>query len=152
MTQALLYASQAAVRCGNGCRDVLTAQAKNKRRKTSGVDTQKALHGGVEAHFQLIEALISAIYGVAQTAQYSVGRQAGIALTCMHEMESASALHAKRKRSDALFNSVLRGSDQFRSCRWSRSAQIGNKVRNREVGLVADGRDDRELGVRDGAG
>lgn len=57
----------------------------------------------------------------------------------MHQVKSAGTLDTRSENRDAFFDPVLRRRDQFSGCGRSRSAEVGNKVCDGEISLMADG-------------
>ena len=70
----------------------------------------------------------------------------------LHEAIAGCALEAMVEGLDAIGDVVERGGDQLGSGGRRGGTQVGYKVGNGEVGLVADGGDDRELGGGNGVG
>src|SRR5258707_3092551 len=130
----------------------MRTQTIDQNRKPPHTHAQAAMHGGIEAEAQLIEALIAAVDGIAQADQNGLRRQTSIALSCMHQMEVARTLHTGSECRDAVFNVPLRIGHQLGSRRWSGRAQVSDKVRNSEVSLVTDSGYDRKFGGCDCAG
>ena len=113
---------------------------------------EAALGDGFEAESQLIDALVAAVDGVAEAREHGLGRETGVALAGVHQVEAACSVDAGGEGGDAFFDAVLRGGDEF-GCGGRRgSAKVGYEVGDGEVGLVADGGDDGELRRGDGAG
>ena len=112
---------------------------------------QTALHGDVEAETQLIEALATAVDRIAEPGQNGFRREASVALSRMHHMKATGSVHTRGEDRDSVFDAVLRNRYQLSSRRRSGSAQVGDKVRNREVGLMTDGRHNRKLRGSDSA-
>src|SRR5882757_2945231 len=150
--QALICALQTAMDGGDACCNVLMTQAGDEKRKPLRSNTQGTLRRRIQAEAQLIEALVAAVNCVAQADQDGLRRETSIALSCTHQMEMACTLRTGRKYRDAIFNVLLGSSDQLSRCRWSGGAQVSDKVRNREVCLVTDGRYDRKLRACNRAG
>ena len=76
----------------------------------------------------------------------------GEALAREHELIADGAADAGVEGLDALLDAVLGGGDEFGGGGGRGRAQVGDEVRDGEVGLVADGGDDGERGRGDGAG
>ena len=106
----------------------------------------------VEAKAELVERLIATTDGVAETIEDRLRSKSRVALAGVHQMEPAGSLHAGGERSDPLFDAMLSGGDQFGSSGWCGGAKIRNEIGDGEVGLMADRRDDGNLGGCDGAG
>src|ERR1700723_2851183 len=81
-----------------------------------------------------------------------VGGEGSEALACLHELVADGAAYPGFEGLDALLNAVLGGGDEFGGGGGSGGAQVGDEVRDGEVGLMSDGRDGGERGRGDGAG
>ncbi len=69
-----------------------------------------------------------------------------------HQLEACGAFESMRLRGEVIGDFVLGFGDELGGCRWCWGAKIGNEIGDGEVGFVADGGDDGELGGDDGSG
>ena len=83
--------------------------------------------------------------------QHLVRREPRKPLPRVHEVVLPGAVDAGGKRLHPLLDPVLRGRDQLRRGGGCRGAQVGDEVRDGEVHLVPDRRDDGQLRRRDDA-
>ena len=106
---------------------------------------QAAAGGRFEAVAEVVEALGTAadegLYPI--TGFGSVDRPAK-ALANEHELVSDCAADASVEGLHAVFDAMLGCGDEFGGGGGGGGAQVGDEVRNAEVGLVADGGDNRE--------
>ena len=80
-----------------------------------------------------------------------VGGEALVALAKVEKLVAGGAFHTGGEGGDALLDAVLRGGDQLGGGGRRGGAEVGDKIGDGEVGLVADGGDTGELGGGDGA-
>jgi hypothetical protein len=124
---------------------ILPAKTLSERNEPLRGDAKTTLHRGFQIEAQLIKSLVAPVDGIAQTDENGLRGEPGVSLASLHQMKSSDTLNPGRKGSDALFDQMLGGGDQLSSGGWRSRSQIGDEVRNREIRLVADGRDNREL-------
>jgi hypothetical protein len=137
---------------GDTNRNVLAVKALRDKRNLLRGHTQSTSRSRVEAKPQLVESLIASIDTVTQTNQYRLRRKLRIPVSRLHQMELSSALHPGGQRSNSLFNPMLSASHQLCRGRRSRGPKISNKIRNREVSLMPNRRNDGKLRCSNNAG
>jgi hypothetical protein len=149
--KALIYSLQVTIDASNADRDILSPQIVDQNGKALSPELQAALHRDLEAETQLIEALVTAIDSIAEPGQNGFRRETSVALSCMHHMKATGSVHTRGEDRDSVFDAVLRNRYQLSSRGRSGSAQVGDEVRNREVGLMTDSRHNRKFRGRDSA-
>ena len=80
-----------------------------------------------------------------------MARETQIPLSRLHQGVACRAVQALAQLLQAFFHLVLSSRDELGCSGRSGSAQVGDEVRNREVGFVPDGGDDGDLRGSDGA-
>ncbi len=96
-----------------------------------------------ETLLQFVDPLLTQADGIAQAGKYIGCGETGKTLACAKELVVARAQDAALERDDAFLDAVLCGRDEFGGGGWRGCAQVGNKVRDGVVDLVAYCGDDR---------
>ena len=111
-------------------------------------------HGPLRFHAEgeIVDALLAAAELIAFAHEDGFDANARQTAGCQHEAVAGGALEALVEGLNAIGDVVERRGDQLGSSGGRGGAQVGDEVGNGEVGLVADGRDDGELGSGDGFG
>ena len=143
---------KAALGCGEPHTWGLALQTGGERSEAVGWGSEAALGGGFEAVVEVIEVLFATVEGVAESREDGVGGERCIALASVDDLEADSACQANGEGVYSVFDAVLCGGDQLGGGRWGRSPEVGDEVRDGEVGLMPNRRDDRQGRRDDSAG
>src|SRR5277367_834493 len=100
---------------------------------------------------KLIEALLAQVEVVPHPSKRCWRGDAREALPRLHKRVTDTSVEALAELFKPFFYFVLCRRDQFSRSGWGGRAQIGDKIRNREISLVPDRGDDWQLGCRDRA-
>jgi hypothetical protein len=100
---------------------------------------------------EVVQALSAAADEGLQPVLHLGDGERGEALAGQHELVADGAADTCGEQFDALLDAVLSCCDEFRGGRGSGGAQVGNEIRDGEVGLVANGGNNRQFRGGDGA-
>ena len=123
----------------------MALQANSEGRQLGGARAQAVVGGDVEPAAEVVESLSATADEGLQTVLGPGDGESGEALSRQRELVVDGSADARAERLDALLDAVRGGGDEFGGGGGRRGAQIGDEVRDGEVGLVSDGGDDRQL-------
>src|SRR5512147_257995 len=72
-------------------------------------------------------------------------------ITRVQELKACRARQSSAQDGHALGEFVLGANDELRRCGWRRRAEVGDKIADREIGLVTYGGDNRNIAGGNGA-
>ena len=133
-------------------RRCLLLQARGQRGQPCGRGAKAAVHRRLRAIVEVVDPLFPPVQRVAKPRQHCVRGEPGIARPRLHQAEADRARQPGRQSLDAVLDAMLRRRDQLRCRRRRRRPEVSDKVRNREVGLVPNGGDDRQIAGGNGSG
>jgi len=151
-SESLLGAFEAAAGLGEADGGVMAFDAGGDRGDLRGRRAQAAGDGQVEAVAEVVQALAAAADKTLQPIVDLRDGEGGEALARQHELVADGAARTGVESLHALFDAVLGCGDEFSSGGGRGGAQIGDEVRDGEVGLVPDRRNDGQLRRSNGAG
>ena len=108
--------------------------------------------GGLKTEGKIVEALGLAVEKRGHAGLGAADGETGEALVGLKELEAAGAFETVGLVGEMLGDFVLGLGDELGGGGGRGGAEVGGEVGDGEVGLVADGGDDGELGGDDGAG
>jgi hypothetical protein len=131
---------------------ILALEAGGERSETSRPGVRDSLSSYFGAPVQIVETLGAAANESLQAIVDLSEGKSGKPLVREDDLIAQGAVYAGVKRLHALLNAMLRGSDQLGGGGGGRRAEIGDEVRDGEVGLVPNGGDDGQGGGGDDTG